>query len=75
MGKTKDGKLECAYCGKIREKVMFVIGASREPDWVMVEGTGKITCPDCWDKATAAGRDAVDGHVAWGAKEAQKAQA
>ena len=40
----------CAYCGKVKPKgpgYDFVIGASRTPDWVMVEGTGKMSCPDC----------------------------
>jgi len=44
-------KLVCAYCGKVRDRVMFCIGASVKPDWTMVQGTGKVTCPDCYDKA------------------------
>ena len=52
-------KLICAYCGKVKKEVSFYIGASIEPDWVMVEGTGKITCPDCWEKAMKEGQDAI----------------
>jgi len=44
--------IACDYCGKVKEKgdgYDFVIGASLKPDWVMVEGTGKMCCPDCWE--------------------------
>jgi len=52
MGQTKDGKLQCDYCGKIKQGAFtFFIGAAREPDWTMMEGTGKITCPDCYEGA------------------------
>ena len=53
----------CAYCGKTKEGLSFVIGASREPSWMMVEGTGKLTCPNCWEKARAEGKAAVDRHI------------
>lgn len=46
-------ELKCQYCGKVKGEVSFYIGASIEPDWCMVEGTGKITCPDCYEKAQA----------------------
>ncbi len=52
-------KLVCAYCGKVKEEVSFFIGASTEPDWVMVEGTGKITCPTCWEKARLEGQEVL----------------
>ena len=41
----------CEFCGKTKEGLSFFIGASKEPDWTMVEGTGKITCPECYEKA------------------------
>ena len=44
-------KLKCEWCGKEKEEISFYIGASTKPDWCMVEGTGKITCPNCYDKA------------------------
>ena len=53
----------CEYCGKTKEGISFVIGASREPDWMMVEGTGKMCCPDCWSMAREEGRKAVENHV------------
>jgi len=40
----------------------FMIGASREPDWTMVEGTGKMTCPECYPRAMAEGRAAIEKH-------------
>ena len=41
-------KLICEYCGKEKAEMIFVIGASNEPDWCMHEGTGKVSCPDCY---------------------------
>lgn len=54
----------CTYCGKERDKVMFVIGASREVDWVINEGTGKISCDDpvCWQKGRDEGQARIDAH-------------
>ncbi len=52
---TKEQKMQCDYCGKIREQMMFIIGAAlnNDIDWIMHEGTGKISCtnPDCRAKA------------------------
>ena len=53
----------CEYCGKTKEGISFVIGASREPDWMMVEGPGKMCCSDCWSMAREEGRKAVENHV------------
>ncbi len=52
-------KLVCAYCGKVKEEVSFYIGASKDPDWVMVEGTGKIACPGCWERASLEGQEVI----------------
>lgn len=52
----------CDYCGKHKEGLGFFIGASLKPDWTLVEGTGKITCPDCYAKAVAEGKVAIDNH-------------
>lgn len=57
-------KTICEYCGKEKEGLSFVIGASNKPDWVMVEGTGKMACPECSEKAQAEGAAAIDRHVA-----------
>ena len=54
----------CEYCGKTKDGISFIIGASREPAWVMVEGTGNMCCPDCWQVARQDGIDAVERHVA-----------
>ena len=51
--------IECAYCGAKKEEDVFVIGASNEPEWTMVEGTGKMACPDCYEKASAEGQAAI----------------
>ena len=55
-------KMVCEYCGKEKDEVGFFIGACIEPDWVMVEGTGKIACPDCHGVATREGQEAIDRH-------------
>jgi len=57
-------KTICEYCGKEKEGLSFMIGASRAPAWVMVEGTGKMSCPDCWADAMAEGRAAINKHIA-----------
>lgn len=41
-------KLICEYCGKVKAEMTFVIGASNQSDWCMHEGTGKVSCPDCY---------------------------
>ena len=56
-------KLKCNYCGKVRDKVMFYIGASREKDWVMWEGTGAISCPECWEFAKHHSKEVIDKHI------------
>jgi len=56
-------KLICEYCGKEKQEVSFFIGASTEPEWAMIEGTGKITCPDCFEKAVAEGQEAIKKHT------------
>jgi len=52
-------KITCEYCGKEKEEIIFAIGASNKPDWCMVEGTGKMTCPDCYNKAMAEGQAVI----------------
>ncbi|RLD68394.1 MAG: hypothetical protein DRI98_11845 [Bacteroidetes bacterium] len=49
--KRKNREIKCEWCGKVRDECKFIIGASSKPDWVMVYGTGKMTCPDCHPKA------------------------
>jgi len=62
----------CEYCGAEKAGISFVIGASREPDWVMVEGTGAMCCPICWERGMADGREAVERHIAWVNKTANE---
>jgi len=61
---TLKNGMTCDYCNAHKEKVVFAIGAARVPDWCMVEGTGNITCPDCYQKAMLAGQAAIDAHCA-----------
>ena len=62
--KATPDKLTCAYCGAVKQEISFMIGAARKADWCMVYGTGKITCPACYEKAMAEGSAAVDKHIA-----------
>ncbi len=55
----RNDKTICEYCGKEKEGLSFCIGANNKPDWTMVEGTGKMTCPDCYEKAMAEGQEAI----------------
>jgi len=50
----------CEYCGAQKEGLSFSIGASLQPSWIMVEGTGKMACPNCWEKATKEGKAIID---------------
>ena len=59
----KNDKTVCEYCGKEKEGLSFCIGASNKPDWTMCEGTGKMTCPDCYDKAMAEGQARIKAHI------------
>ena len=56
-------KLTCAYCGKTKEEVSFFIGATKKPDWCMIYGTGKMACPDCYEKASKEGEEKVNNHI------------
>ncbi len=55
-------KLICAFCGNEKEEISFYIGASKpeDPDWTMVEGTGKTTCPDCYSQAMEEAREIIN---------------
>ena len=54
---------KCEYCGKTKQDDCFFIGASKLPDWTMVEGTGKMTCPECHAKAVKDGKEAIEKHI------------
>uniref|UniRef100_A0A6M3M7S4 Uncharacterized protein n=1 Tax=viral metagenome TaxID=1070528 RepID=A0A6M3M7S4_9ZZZZ len=59
-------KVICEFCGKAKDENKgydFVIGASPQPDWTMVEGTGKMTCPDCFKFAVAEGQEKVEQSI------------
>ena len=66
MGEIINGKngLLCAFCGATKTEVSFMIGASSKPDWCMVEGTGKMACPACYQTALKEGAEAINKHVA-----------
>lgn len=53
----------CEFCGKVKKELSFFIGASNQPDWCMVEGTGKMTCPDCYNKAQTEARERINGII------------
>jgi hypothetical protein len=55
--------LKCDNCGQTRDRVMFVIGASREPDWCMHEGTGRVSCPNCYPLEAERARLAIEKHT------------
>lgn len=61
---SRERKTICEYCGAEKEGLSFIIGATSKPDWVMVQGTGKMACPDCSSKAMAEGDAAIDRHIA-----------
>ena len=50
----------CEYCGARKEGLSFCIGASREPDWTMHEGTGKMACPACHKIAKTEAQSVID---------------
>jgi len=56
-------KTICEYCGKTKEGLSFFIGATNTPDWCMIEGTGKMACPDCYVKASKEGQDRIHQHI------------
>ena len=56
-------KLTCEYCGKVKDEVIFIIGASSKPDWCMHAGTGKMSCPDCYDIAQKEATERIDAHI------------
>jgi len=66
MSKTIQGKnkIICDFCGKVKNEVIFCIGASSKNDWCMVEGTGKMTCPDCYELAMLEGEAIIESHIA-----------
>lgn len=54
---------DCFYCGaKNPDGNSFIIGAAKgDPDmFVMVEGTGKMACSNCYPKARQEGIDAIN---------------
>lgn len=54
-----ENKTICEYCGEEKQGLSFVIGASKEPEWVLIEGTGKMCCPKCWEKARKEGQEVI----------------
>ena len=53
-------KLICEFCGEVKKEFSFYIGATKEPDWCMIEGTGKIACPKCYERASKEGQEAIE---------------
>ena len=56
----RERKTICEFCGAEKEGLSFVIGASSSPDWCMIEGTGKMACPACYEAAMKEGREVID---------------
>ena len=56
----RERKTICEFCGAEKDGLSFVIGASKEPDWCMIEGTGLMACPSCYPKAMAMGKAVID---------------
>jgi hypothetical protein len=60
--------IKCAFCGAEQKEVKFVIGA-KGPDnqdddmYCMVEGTGKMACPDCYADASKEGAEVIDNYI------------
>ena len=40
-------QLNCNYCKAINEDDSFMIGSGSKSEWVLHEGTGKLSCPKC----------------------------
>ena len=55
--------LVCEYCGKVKNEVSFFIGESLQKDWTMHEGTGKISCPDCYDIASEKSQNKINNYI------------
>ena len=56
--------LKCEFCDKTKKEESFFIGATTKPDWCMIEGTGKIACPECYEKASEEGQARIEKHIA-----------
>jgi len=50
----------CEYCGAEKQGLGFFIGAAKTSDWCMIEGTGKMACPSCYNKAQAEAKIIID---------------
>ncbi len=59
----RECKTICEYCGKEKAGLSFYIGASSKSDWCMIEGTGKMSCPECYPRAIMEGKEAIDQHI------------
>lgn len=60
-----NGKMTCDYCGKVRDQIIFCIGASKKADWVLHQGSGKVSCPECWEIGRKEGEEIIDKHIAY----------
>jgi hypothetical protein len=65
--KIKNGVngIVCAFCGAEQKEIKFVIGAKGKDDdmFCMVEGTGKMACGKCYQKASKEGAEAIDRYI------------
>lgn len=55
-------KLVCSYCGEEKKEVKLWIGSAGKfsPDWTIHEGTGKTTCPNCYELGATQARIAIN---------------
>ncbi len=64
MPATNDN-MTCDYCGQLQEHVAFFIGAKLDDDigWTMHEGTGKMSCSNCYPKGKAEAKFVIDKYA------------
>jgi len=62
---AEENGMSCDYCGQKQEHVAFFIGAKLDEDidWTMHEGTGKMSCPNCFPKGKAEAQLVIDKYV------------
>ena len=57
--------LTCAWCGKVKKEISFVIGTFKPREWTMHFGTGKLSCdsPECYRKGCNEAQSQLASHI------------
>lgn len=59
---------KCAQCGIVQSgRLTFTIGAKRDvdsPEWVLVEGTGRLVCHVCYPDELERGKELIERYIA-----------